>query len=328
MLVDHVPRSSLPTMNVVVVGATGGIGWHSALAIARSAPDLQNLFLVGRNEVKGAAITKLCLDATAASQPRPTVTFFPVDLTEIPSVDAFADRIALLVPYINILVNAAGVIDGTPVPNKSGVEQSLVVNYLQRHRFCERLKSKLASCPGDFRSRVLIVAAPGIHWKVPIDWSGLKDSAGMNLSGLNMTRTAQKCNDVFVAEWSRRLKADGSRIDVFIYNPGLVATGLFDKQGFVTRMILKVCFAFRFRLSLSLSSNSSAPFIQSVTACFGEPLHKSGDAPAALVLDPSYSQKCGSSFKGRTEIFAPSEITDETVGRKLWDVADALMARK
>lgn len=86
----------------VITGATGGLGYETALALAGAGA---TVILTGRNEAKGA-------DALARIRkvhPNADIEFENLDLAELARIAAFAENFAARHEKIDILVNNAGV---------------------------------------------------------------------------------------------------------------------------------------------------------------------------------------------------------------------------
>jgi NAD(P)-dependent dehydrogenase (short-subunit alcohol dehydrogenase family) len=108
----------------VVTGATGGLGYEIALALAQGCADV---VVAARNEARGReAAAKIRILA-----PRALVRFEKLDLAELASVSAFARRLAALDRPLDLLVNSAGVM-GLPRRRVTadGFEMQLGTNYL------------------------------------------------------------------------------------------------------------------------------------------------------------------------------------------------------
>jgi NAD(P)-dependent dehydrogenase (short-subunit alcohol dehydrogenase family) len=109
---------------VVVTGATGGLGYEIALGLAQGCADV---VVGGRNEAKGReAAAKI-----RALAPQALVRFEKLDLADLASVSAFARRIAAVGRPLDLLVNNAGVM-ALPVRRVTadGFEMQLGTNYL------------------------------------------------------------------------------------------------------------------------------------------------------------------------------------------------------
>lgn len=108
---------------VVVTGANSGIGWHTALELARSAAEV---VLTARSAAKGQEAVQRIHEQL----PLAKVRFEILDLASLRSVREFAGRI-LNAPKLDLLVNNAGVM---AVPERrlteDGFELQLGTNYL------------------------------------------------------------------------------------------------------------------------------------------------------------------------------------------------------
>jgi NAD(P)-dependent dehydrogenase (short-subunit alcohol dehydrogenase family) len=86
----------------VVTGATGGLGYETALGLAQGCADV---IVAGRNEAKGRGAA----DKIRSLAPKSLVRFEKLDLADLRSVSAFAARLAAAGRPIDMLVNNAGV---------------------------------------------------------------------------------------------------------------------------------------------------------------------------------------------------------------------------
>jgi NAD(P)-dependent dehydrogenase (short-subunit alcohol dehydrogenase family) len=109
---------------VAVVTGTGGLGYEDALALARAGAEV---IIAGRNPQKGAeAVAKIRADVPSAA-----IEFEALDLADLTSVKAFAERVSRRRDKVHLLVNNAGVM----VPPKrqltrDGYELQFGTNYL------------------------------------------------------------------------------------------------------------------------------------------------------------------------------------------------------
>ena len=86
----------------VITGATGGLGYETALALAAAGAEV---VLAGRNDRKGDA----ALARIRAAHAGATVRFERLDLASLASVAACADRLSAAGRGIDLLVNNAAV---------------------------------------------------------------------------------------------------------------------------------------------------------------------------------------------------------------------------
>ncbi len=87
---------------VIVTGANSGIGWHTALELARAGAEVT---VAARSRAKAEDAAARIRAEVPASALRTGV----LDLTDPGSVDAFAQEQLRAAPAIDILVNNAGV---------------------------------------------------------------------------------------------------------------------------------------------------------------------------------------------------------------------------
>jgi len=108
----------------VVTGATGGIGYEIALALAQGCADV---IVAGRNEARGRGVA----GKIRSLAPRSLVRFEKLDLSELASVKAFANRLAAQGRPVDLLLNNAGVM---ALPSRQvtsdGFEMQFATNYL------------------------------------------------------------------------------------------------------------------------------------------------------------------------------------------------------
>jgi NAD(P)-dependent dehydrogenase (short-subunit alcohol dehydrogenase family) len=126
----------------IVTGATGGLGYEAALALARHGA---TTILAGRNPDKGArAVARIQGQLPAAE-----LRFEPLDLNSLGSVARFA---AARDGVVDILVNNAAVM-GLPQREltEDGFERQIGVNYLAHFALTIRLLDAFRAAPGGGR---------------------------------------------------------------------------------------------------------------------------------------------------------------------------------
>jgi NAD(P)-dependent dehydrogenase (short-subunit alcohol dehydrogenase family) len=117
----------------IVTGATGGLGLETALDLAGAGAEV---ILVGRNPAKG----RDALNLIKGRYREANVRFEQVDLADLGSVKAFADRMLAEARPIDILINNAGVM---ALPKRQttadGFEMQFGTNYLSHFALTARL---------------------------------------------------------------------------------------------------------------------------------------------------------------------------------------------
>ncbi|MFS8111408.1 SDR family oxidoreductase [Rhizobium jaguaris] len=121
----------------VVTGATSGIGYETAKALAGAGA---KVIIASRNERKGAKVLAEIRGAT----PGADVVFEPLDLASLDSVARAAKRITASVPRIDLLINNAGVM---AIPDRheteDGFEMQMGANYIGHFALNMRLLPKV-----------------------------------------------------------------------------------------------------------------------------------------------------------------------------------------
>lgn len=128
---------SLSGKTVVVTGATGGLGYETAMALAGAGAIV---ILTGRDDAKGLrAIEGIC-----ERFPDALIAYEHLDLASLSSVADFARRFAADNERLDLLVNNAGVM---ALPKRQqtedGFEMQLGINYLGHYALTARLLPQL-----------------------------------------------------------------------------------------------------------------------------------------------------------------------------------------
>ncbi len=161
---------SLKGKNVVLIGASGGIGEKTAKLLASSGA---NLCITGRDKLK--------LKAVAETANIPLTQVFEMDLADELSVKNSFSLIQLQMPVIDILVNAAGVGIIKPMETLSAEEFRLSLNTNLVGVFY-LMQSVL---PGmKEQKKGLIINIPGVLGKVPMAGAAAYSASKFGLVGM------------------------------------------------------------------------------------------------------------------------------------------------
>jgi NAD(P)-dependent dehydrogenase (short-subunit alcohol dehydrogenase family) len=204
-------------VNILVTGATDGIGRQTVLDLAK--PGV-HIAVHGRN-AKRIGDVRRSLEKKGAG-----TSGVVADLASLSDVRAMAKEIATAHPELDVLVNNAGVFMNERVVTKDGFETTFEVNHLAPFLLTHLLLPQLeASGAG----RVVNVSSMA-HSGVRVDWDNLQGEK--HFDGYNAYALSKLANVLFTIELARRL---GPRpITVNALHPGVVSTKLL-REGFGSR---------------------------------------------------------------------------------------------
>jgi NAD(P)-dependent dehydrogenase (short-subunit alcohol dehydrogenase family) len=198
----------------VVTGATGGLGYETALVLAAAGAEV---VLAGRNESKGAH----ALARIRAAHPGATARFERLDLASLDSVAAFAETLLAAGRGIDLLVNNAGVM--APPERQvtvDGFELQFATNYLGHFALTARLLPLLRCVPGARMVNVSSLAAS----LDSIDFTDLQsERTYVPFRTYGMTKLAML---MFALELQRRSKTAGWGVDGMTAHPGYARTDI------------------------------------------------------------------------------------------------------
>ena len=128
--------ADIPPLNgktAVITGATGGLGYETALALAGAGA---MVVLTGRNDAKG----RKAIQSIRAQFPAAKVGYEALDLASLASVAEFVARFVAAYPSLDLLINNAGVM---ALPQRQttvdGFEMQFGTNYLGHYALTARL---------------------------------------------------------------------------------------------------------------------------------------------------------------------------------------------
>jgi NAD(P)-dependent dehydrogenase (short-subunit alcohol dehydrogenase family) len=221
---------------VVITGANSGIGFHTALELARRGAEV---ILPARTKAKAEdAIARI-----RAETPNAKLFAEILDLADQESVRAFAARYVTKFPgeSLDLLINNAGVM---ALPTREitvdGWERQFATNYLGPFTLTALLLPSIKPRSG---SRVVIVSSSVTKWG-KIDFNNLQSER--IYKPMNQAYAQAKLADsVFALELQRRLTTAGSPIICTAAHPGYAITNLqvTIKNGFiglVTRILAPI----------------------------------------------------------------------------------------
>jgi NAD(P)-dependent dehydrogenase (short-subunit alcohol dehydrogenase family) len=284
----------------VITGSNSGIGFETALALARMGAEL---ILPARTQAKADDAAARILQQVPNAQLHPEI----LDLAVQASVDAFANRVIERFPgqSLDLLINNAGVMAlPTREVTGDGFERQFATNYLGPFALTLLLLPSIKQMAG---SRVVTVSSSASkQGKIEFD----------NLQGervykpMTQAYAQSKLADlIFSQELQRRLKAVGSPILSTAAHPGYAITNLqADHLG----------------LGLKILITTMKPFLSQDAAHGALPTLYAAVA-AEAVAGGYYGPDGIAELKGYpTAVPVPKSALDGTVAMQLWVESERL----
>jgi NAD(P)-dependent dehydrogenase (short-subunit alcohol dehydrogenase family) len=134
------PTASLVGKTVVITGATGGICSHVAREMAELGAS--TIILGVRNRAKGERTATTLVEGL---ETKPDVQLWDLDLSSLPSVLAFAERVARL-PRLDVMLLGAATITDRTVITGDGWEQSEEISHFQETDGVTVTSDRFSSC--------------------------------------------------------------------------------------------------------------------------------------------------------------------------------------
>ena len=210
----------------LVTGANTGIGRITARELARRGAEV---FLATRS----LARTQPALDEIAQLTGRPGAHWLELDLADLASVRACAERFLATGRPLHLLVNNAG-LGGQRGLSRDGLELTFGVNHMGHFLLTQLLRERLvASAP----ARVVTVASRAHQWAPGLDWDALRRPT-RSLTGIREYMVSKLANVLFSAELGRQLA--GSGVSSYAVHPGVVDTEIWRQVPRLLRPLLKL----------------------------------------------------------------------------------------
>ncbi len=244
------PLSSAMTGRVcLVTGATGGVGFETALGIARRGG---TVVVVGRSEERSRGAVVRISEETGNSH----VEFLVADLSTQAGVRRLASEFAERHSRLHVLVNNVGGLFLNGQRSPDGIEMTLALNHLGYYLLTRLLLPIVeASAP----ARIVNVSSMA-HVGTRIDFANLE------FGGWGGYKRSKLANILFTYELARRL--EGTGVTANALHPGLVNSGFGRNNQGVFRWVRPLVYSWALtneqgaRTSIYLASS---PDVEGVT---------------------------------------------------------------
>ena len=210
----------------IVTGATAGIGYYTALEIARMGG---SVIIVGRNQSKCVETAHSLMEISGNH----SIDYIVTDLSSQAQIRALADKFYRRYNHLDVLVNNAGGFFMQRKLSVDGLEMTFALNHLAYFLLTHLLLDALKASAN---ARIVNVSS-GSHLRQHIDFNDLQLTRFYN--PMKAYGRSKFANILFTYELSRRLI--GSNITANALTPGMVATDIWKKVNrWLTPLIIPV----------------------------------------------------------------------------------------
>jgi NAD(P)-dependent dehydrogenase (short-subunit alcohol dehydrogenase family) len=280
----------------VVTGANSGLGLATSRALARKGGQV---ILAVRDEAKGRSAAA----EITAEQPGAALEVRRLDLADLDSVRAFADRVRADHPRLDVLVNNAGVMAPPRSLSAQGHELQFACNHLGHFALTGLLLDLLTD--GD-DPRVVTVSSAN-HRQGHLHFDDL--SGERTYSPMGFYNQSKFANAVFGRELHRRLTAAESPVRSLLAHPGYAATNL-QTSAPVGRV--KLLFGHVLAPLAQRPEQGALPQLYAATA---------PDAHGGEFIGPDgFAELRG----GPAQVRLSAAAADPRTGRRLWELSERL----
>ena len=203
----------------IVTGASSGIGAEAAMVLADKGA---TVILAVRDQARGDTVRARIL----ASSPSADVAVSLVDMANLASIRAFAERVDGTLPQVDMLLNNAGLgLQSSRAVTVDGFERQFGTNHLGHFALTGLLIPALLRAPAP---RVVAIASIA-HRRGRIAFDDLQGERRYN--GSRAYAQSKLANLMFAFELDRRARAEQSRLESVAAHPGVATTGFFAATG-------------------------------------------------------------------------------------------------
>ncbi|KAE9308033.1 hypothetical protein PF008_g21081 [Phytophthora fragariae] len=236
--------SQIPSQNgkvAVVTGASSGIGYETALQLARKGA---HVVLACRDESRGRQTEADLRKELAADSASGTVEYMRLDVSDLSSVRHFSEEFKKTHDQLDLLINNAGIMGGSYALSPDGYERQFATNHLGHFALTAQLLEILTkSAP----SRVASVSS-FVHRQAWLRFDATEVMAPNEKAYSQWSNYANTklYNILFTKELNRRLRGKGIHgVTAVACHPGISSSNLFtapssDNRSWFWKIFFKV----------------------------------------------------------------------------------------
>lgn len=204
----------------LVTGATNGIGYETALGLARLGA---RVAIVGRDADKAGR----CAERVRVAVPGAIVDAHTADLSAQDAIRQLAGVLRAAYPRLDVLVNNAGAIFDRRTLTVDGIERTWALDHLGYVLLTlELLESLKASAAAGGKPRIVNVASAA-HYRGHIDFDDIEGAR--RYGAMRAYAQAKLGNVLFTYALARRLRDSGVAVNCL--HPGVINTGFARNTG-------------------------------------------------------------------------------------------------
>jgi NAD(P)-dependent dehydrogenase (short-subunit alcohol dehydrogenase family) len=267
----------------IVTGATSGIGYYTALEIAKMGA---SVMVVGRNQAK----CENTVEQIRSESNSQSVEYLLADLSSQAQIREIARQFLDRHDRLDVLINNAGGAFLFRKLSVDGIEMTFATNHLAYFLFTLLLMGALKSSPS---ARIINVSS-GAHHGGQLDFNDLQSKRFYNVA--TAYGKSKLANVLFTYELARRLA--GTKITANALTPGMVATDIWKKvHPWLT------------------------PLIYPLIERFGMTPPEGAQTSIYLATSPEVEGVTGKYFVDKHPVSTSPESYDSEAAKKLWQAS-------
>lgn len=270
---------------VLITGANSGIGKAAATELAKQGA---RIVMVCRDPDRGETARAEIMRASDSDD----VDLLITDLASQAEIRQLAAEFKATYDRLDVLVNNAGVINGSRTLTVDGLESTFALNHLAYFLLTHELLDVLKASPP---ARIINVASMG-HKLGTIDFDDLQ--AEKRYDSLKAYNQSKLANILFTYELARRLA--GSDLTTNCLHPGVVATNFGAGNATLFGLLVKLV----------------KPFLRHP--------NKGAETTVHLASSPAVAGVSGQYFVDCRPQRSSRESYDEAIAKRLWETSAAL----
>jgi NAD(P)-dependent dehydrogenase (short-subunit alcohol dehydrogenase family) len=284
----------LNSQTALVTGGTAGIGFHTAVGLARAGA---RVFVTGRNEPRG----RQAIMEMRGLAGHDAIELLVADTSSVRANGWLAEEVSGRVGHLDILVNNAGRVILSRTETPEGFEATLALNFIGPFALTTHLLPLLSRAPA---ARVVNVVSSAFEMWTRDPFEDLEHR--QSYVAIEAHARAKLLNLLFTLAMARRLAGSCA---VAAVNPGMAWT---PGVAALTREAVPH-WRFIWPVVRWIQRRASA--------------EAAAAAPLLLASSPALAHVSGRYFNGVKEKRLPGRVTDATTQDRAWALGESLVAR-